>query len=615
MPLPTRSSPAIQVFNTITSGSNSLNKELSSITPTSPIYLYELDLSDIYPQIRYINTSGQPMQNGILRCHNNFNLFNLNNGSFNKGQIYWQNNYYYPFPMIAEGFDYTSVGTLPVPQLSLINYSPDDSTNSFYKYIRMQIQSLGDIVGGKFTRIRTFLKYLDPLNFSGNNNPYSDDPSITEIELPRDIYFVDRKELENKNVLKYDLVSILDLENLTLPGRTLLANKCPFQYRGEGCLYEYNKRIEPIHSGVYGYVLNPDKRITLPLEAPPVATENDELFLNTILSGVQSKQRFSGINYFKHTGTNNWADWTFTNYTLNAGTSAQCATALNDNNIAVTAITSTAAQQIVQLSSQIPAEVTQVSLTSTSTINNDYQIQYYSNISSSWNPVSDISGYSLAWNLNGNPAGSYKITFPSRGIQTDWRLISTTTNAGTAFSELNFSGQYRIADNGNWTTGVFYTTGDFVFLENNQIKYYFVCLNNHTSDVFNNPPNRKFWAADTCSKTINACRLRWQKNPYFRPVVWPMSRGGWDRLSTYRRYRITGFQAYGSAYDFRRLLMPSWYVTGSALEDGRPASWPRRPDVHDPWNYYSHGLPKDATGEYLNGFLPFGGFPGLDQIQ
>ena len=105
MPLPTRSSPAIQVFNTITSGSNSLNKELSSITPTSPIYLYELDLSDIYPQIRYINTSGQPMQNGILRCHNNFNLFNLTNGSFDKGQIYWQNNYYYPFPMVAEGFD------------------------------------------------------------------------------------------------------------------------------------------------------------------------------------------------------------------------------------------------------------------------------------------------------------------------------------------------------------------------------------------------------------------------------------------------------------------------------------------------------------------------------
>jgi hypothetical protein len=61
--------------------------------------------------------------------------------------------------------------------------------------------------------------------------------------------------------------------------------------------------------------------------------------------------------------------------------------------------------------------------------------------------------------------------------------------------------------------------------------------------------------------------------------------------------------------------MPSWYVTGSALEDGRPASWPRRPDVHDPWNNYSHGLPKDVTGEYLNGFLPFGGFPGVDQIQ
>jgi len=615
MPLPTRSSPAIQVFNTITSGSNSLNTELSSITPTTPIYLYELDLSDIYPQIRFINTSGQPMQNGILRCHNNFNLFNLTNGSFDKGQIYWQNNYYYPFPMVAEGFDYVSVGTLPTPQLTLTNYSPDNNTNSFYKYIRMQIQSLGDIVGGKFTRIRSFLKYLDPLNFSGNYNPYSDDPSITEIELPRDIYYVDRKELENKNTLQYNLVSILDLENLTLPGRTLLANKCPFEYRGEGCLYEYNKRIDPIHSGVYGSVSNPDRRITLPLEAPPVATENDELFLNTILSGVQSRQRFSGFNYFQHTGNNNWANWTFTNYTLNAGTSAQCAAALNNGNTAVTAVTSNAAQQIIQISSPVQAEVTQVSLSSTSTINNNYQIQYYSNIASSWNPVVDISGYTLAWNLSGRAAGTYRITFPSRGIWGDWRLISTSTNAGTALSELNFSGQFRIGDSGDWVTGAFYQTGDFVFLQNHGIKYYFVCLTNHTSDVFNNPPNRKFWGADTCSKTINACRLRWQKNPYFRPVVWPMSRGGWDYWSFYRRYRITGYQAAGPGGDFRRLNVPPWYATGSALADGSPASWPRRPDVHDPWNNYAHGLPEDVTGEYLNGFLPFGGFPGLDQIQ
>jgi lambda family phage minor tail protein L len=612
--LPTSSATKDTIYNAIRSGNKSLNTELSNLTPTTPVYLYELDLTQVYSQVRSINVSGQPFQNGILRFHNGFNIYNLSSGQFNVGQLYWQNNYYYPFPVTAEGFDCTSAGTLPNPTITLSNNSPDQTINSFYKYIRMQFQSLGDIVGAKFTRIKTFLKYLDPLNFSGNINPFSNEPSVTEIELPRDIFYVDRKETENKDTLKYSLVSILDLENLTLPGRTLLANKCPFEYRGEGCLYEYNKRITSIHSGVYGEVTNPPVKITLPLEAPPVATENDELFLNTILSGEGARARFSGINYFLFTGSYN--QWAFTNYAL-FGTAVECAQRLNDGSTATTAITSNAAQQIITLSSTTPTEITCIRLNSSSTINNNYQIQYYSNYASSWNNVSDISGYDLVWNLNGSPPGTYKIHFPSKGYHSGWRFISTTSNAGTALTEFNFSGQFRIGDSGMWQTGSFYQNGDFIFLENHGIKYYFVCISGHTSDIFNTPPNKKYWGADSCSKTIHSCRLRWQKNPYFRPVVWPKSRGGWDHWDALRRYRITGNRGiyFGSAFDFRRLNFPSWWRTGDLEANGNPASWPRRPDVHDPWSYYAHGLPKDMTGQYLNGLLPFGGFPGLDQIK
>jgi len=773
------------IYNQIVSGTRSLNTEISSIQPSTPIYLYELDLKEIYPQISNFTQTGQPLSSGVLRIYNDYNLFNLTDNNYRYGTVSWQGNLYYPFPIMAEGFNLNSAGTLATPIITVANTAPDTSNNSFYKYIRMQVQSLGDIVGSKFTRIKSFLKYLHGSNFSGGYNPYTNDPSISEIELPRDIYYVERKVTENKYKIEYSLASILDVENLTLPSRTVLANKCPFQYRGEGCLYEYNSRKTLIHSGIYGQVTNPGIRIHLPLEAPPVATDNDELFLNTILSGTADSARFSGIAY-NLVGVGNYGNtnqWSFTNYTLNAGTAAQCATALNDNSTASVAITQLAAQSIVQLGLSGNAEVTRVRLTANNTITNDYQIQF-SPHGGTWMTVRDVSGFDLTWNLNGQAAGTYNITFPSRGMHTGWRLISTNTTAGTQISELNFSGQYRVGDQGLWNTGLAYQRGDFTFLEKNGIKYYYVSLTGHTGTVFNSPPNRNFWGSDSCSKTAYACRLRWLKNPYFRPVFWPMTRGGWNAETFNMRYKITGavynfqylqglspayafsfsagmssgtsFRNVGGAYslftktaaggawdqqvyttlglaaanqgyaeavpqhatnrfmfginkdptldpnytsidfawycnngtleiwrsgtqyvsnagtydtnttlrimidtdglakfyrngtlytsypggvgvnyafdssffdqnasalfyfgipnltgyalDFRNALIPSWYNLDSGL-------WPRRPDCHDPSSYYAHGLPKDYTGEYLNGFLPYGGFPGVDKTK
>jgi len=772
------------IYNQIVSGTRSLNTEISSIQPSTPINLYELDLKEIYPQISNFNQSGQPLSSGVLRIYNDYNLFNLTDNNYRYGTVSWQGNLYYPFPIMAEGFNLNSAGTLATPMITVANTSPDTSNNSFYKYIRMQVQSLGDIVGSKFTRIKSFLKYLDGSNFSGGYNPYTNDPSISEIELPRDIYYVERKVTENKYKIEYSLASILDVENLTLPSRTVLANKCPFQYRGEGCLYEYDSRKTYIHSGVYGQVTNPEVSITLPLEAPPVATDNDELFLNTILSGTTDSERFSGINY-KLVGAGNYGNtnqWTFTNYTLNAGTAVQCATALNDGSAASVAITQLAAQSIVQLALSGQAEVTKIRLTANNTITNNYQIQF-SPAGGSWMTVRDVSGFDLTWSLNGEAAGTYYMTFPSRGMHTGWRLISTNTTAGTQISELNFSGQYRVGDQGLWNTGLAYQRGDFTFLEKNGIKYYYVSLTGHTGTVFNSPPNRNFWGSDSCSKTAYACRLRWLKNPYFRPVFWPMTRGGWNYDGLIGRYLISGSTfAYplgqvSSLYDFtfttglitsgssprnafayslftktavggawdaqaftrgglssanlgyaeavpqhatnrfmfginkdptlnpnftsidfawycnlgtleiyrsgsqavanagtyntntvlkvevgangsinfykdqalytsytgptavayafdssffdqnasalfffgipgytgyggnlRNAIIPTWYNLNSGL-------FPRRCDCHDPTSYYAHGLPKDYTGEYLNGFLPFGGFPGVDKTK
>ena len=453
---------SIEVYNQILSGYRDLNTELSSLEASTRIDLFELDLTEITPQAANYNFgNNQPMNNGILRIYNDFNLFNVVNNP--DGLLKWRNNYYFPFPIQTEGFEYTNAGALPTPKITVNNYSPDQSTNSFYRYIRMQMQSLGDIVGAKFTRIKTFLKYLDGANFVEGYNPFTTQTGIYEIELPRDIYYVDRKNLENKSIVQYTLASILDVENLDLPGRTIFSLKCPWQYRGEGCCYEYNSRKTYLHSGVYAYTLNPEINVSLLQTAPPVATENDQLFVGGIFA--------TGV----------------------AGTAGN------------TAI----------------------------------------------NRLTGILGNSGSWQLNGN-----------------------------------------------------YQSGDFIFFEKNGLKYYFVCTNNHLSNPFNSPPNNNFWAADSCAKNLSSCRLRWLKNPAFRPVLWPTNRGGWD-LNTFKFILTAGDNIYGTQpYQFSAEFSGNYY-TG--------AGFPRRPGAENPYDSQSHGIPKDANGNYLNGFLPFGGFPGTNQ--
>lgn len=455
-----------EVYNLILSGNQSLNTELSSLTPSTQVILYEIDLSEIAPTTLNFNYNGdQPINNGIFRIYNDYNLFKIVNNPY--GALKWQNNYYYPFPIFSEGFEYSSAGTLPTPKVSISNLSPDYSSNSFYRYIRMQMQSLGDIVGAKFSRIKTFLKYLDKANFSNNINPFNKNEGLYEIELPRDIYYVDRKTVENRNIVEYQLNTILDIENLTLPGRTIYAKKCPFQYRGEGCCYEYNSRLTYLHSGIYAGIDNSPITVKGLYTAPPVATENDQLFFGSVFNPTGGGAHLSAI--FRITGAN--------------------------------------------------------------------------------------------YGTNG-PLGN----------------------------------------SGQWSQNQTYISGDFIYLQNRGLKFYYVCLNNHLSDPFNAPPNTNYWTADSCSKNINACRLRWLKNPAFRPVIWPTNRNGEDWTQT--KNRIVSLVGSGERINL--------WATGL---NGVPINFPRRPGAENPTGVNAHGLPKDMNQNYLNGFLPFGGFPGTNQPQ
>ncbi len=257
----------------------SLVFELNNLTPSAIITLFEIDLTSVLDAKSIPDLSSAKTQTGFnqatpdntLRFHNNIKVFN--------STIIWQGNTYIPAPIQATGFENSSRGTLPTPILSISSQS--ETGTDQLALLRYEILKLGDIIGAKVTRRRTFAKYLDWDNFQVATaesrlaelpDGYEPDPNA---ELPRDIYFIERKTTENKNTIQYQLSSILDLEGIKIPRRTIISDKCNWHYRGPGCWYQHREGTEdPIPILEKADLRTGD--INLPTDAPPVANDKDE---------------------------------------------------------------------------------------------------------------------------------------------------------------------------------------------------------------------------------------------------------------------------------------------------------------------------------------------------
>ena len=72
-----------------------------------------------------------------------------------------------------------------------------------------------DLQGAKVTRRRTLSRFLDAVNFPSSINPYgTPDPSA---ELPQEIYFIERKVTESRDIVQFELVSTFDLIGIGAP--------------------------------------------------------------------------------------------------------------------------------------------------------------------------------------------------------------------------------------------------------------------------------------------------------------------------------------------------------------------------------------------------------------
>ena len=170
--------------------------ELQAINPGSIIELFTIEL----------NTALHG-SNTLYRFHNGANM-NAN------GEVVWAGNSYLRFPIECSGFEFGSRGTLPRPTIVVSNIF--GTITSIMQNINTTTVG-NDLNGAKFTRIRTLARFLDAVNFTGNTNPYgTPDPSA---EFPQEIYFLDRKVTENRNLVSWEAQSALDLVNVKLPGR------------------------------------------------------------------------------------------------------------------------------------------------------------------------------------------------------------------------------------------------------------------------------------------------------------------------------------------------------------------------------------------------------------
>ena len=177
--------------------------DLQPINPSAIIELFTLQLDNT---LHGANT--------VYRFHAGSNM-NAN------GKIVWAGNDYFRFPIQVSGFAFQN-GQIPRPKLVVSNGGNVGSSVSGLSISAIllnvnEITAGNDLTGATVTRIRTLAKFLDAVNFSGGSNPYgTPDPTA---EFPKEIYSIDRKATETREIVEFELASVLDLAGITCPKR------------------------------------------------------------------------------------------------------------------------------------------------------------------------------------------------------------------------------------------------------------------------------------------------------------------------------------------------------------------------------------------------------------
>lgn len=189
----------------------SLSSEIQKLAPDAVIELLVFDMSNLS------DSNGNP--GPVLYIHGGTNYLLV--------PIVWAGQTYNAAPLSIDGLEYNGRGQLPRPKVQISNIR---------SLMTALILTYGDPLGSKVVVRRTLAKFLDGVNFPGGANPTADPTA----QFPDDIFFVNQRTVENREVVEFELAASFDFQNLQLPRRPIVQNVCVWRYRGAECGYTGN---------------------------------------------------------------------------------------------------------------------------------------------------------------------------------------------------------------------------------------------------------------------------------------------------------------------------------------------------------------------------------------
>ena len=225
--------------------STHIHGNLQAVSPSSIIELYEIHLDQALHGSEIVYRLS-PVSDTWTEAQQSF-AYNraLSGGIVFKGQTYEH------FPITADGFAMSGNGQLPRPSLKVSNLLglTDQTQVSIFSIVLNTVNAttpFNDLTGAKFVRIRTLLKFLDADNWADSvtgpyppGGSYAASAASANIEFPREIYFLDRKVLETRDLVEWELASVFDIAGVRAPKRQCIANVCQWVYKDpETCGYD-----------------------------------------------------------------------------------------------------------------------------------------------------------------------------------------------------------------------------------------------------------------------------------------------------------------------------------------------------------------------------------------
>lgn len=484
--------------------SQKVNSELFSLEPTALLEFF----------IIYYNYVERP--DDKLYIHGGTNGIN--------GSIYWQGVEYLPFPIQSSEFESKGDGSLPRPKLAVSNQD---------FFVSNLIRRYNNLIGAKVVRKRTFVKFLDNSNFAEGKNPYgSADPNAG---LEDQVFFILRRESENRSVVQFELASPLEIENVTFPKRTVMARYCSFHYRGNGCRYM----------------------------GPPIADENDRLLSlpADFIEGALIRRHYTGAGSSIPSTT--------------AGlTSIIASSTFSSENVVSTIAIPTGDNTATEFFGYFKVDYGEGGVYSFGVdmddsadffINGNLVAHNYEGGGMNKNeipPINTPKGFSSSITLG---EGYHRVTIrhhEASGTQgllpyykipnsTSWveiplsRFSYDLSESGSLTSGQRFFTTLSLAKSialdsstvqgemflGLWQNNHNYKTGDYVYIDNQNIKVskrdcnaspnwqplpvFYFCIKNHSSSMSRFPTlSKEHWVADRCSRTLNGCKLRFGNKGY-----------------------------------------------------------------------------------------------------